>query len=201
MSARRARLKRWDQWNRRPARVALNSRSRRQRFTGSDLDAVADTSLQAGRLWGHRDGERDLYDALACDFLERPDASPDDILDLAAHIGGQAMQRQLDDFLMVAAAAEADPEGVRRLAEQLLDGDEDRALWDSVPPATDDLLDVAESAGVTPGRAAEEARWWSETPPAADSTVVDLEAWLRERGRWIENFREHGEWPENGDAK
>ncbi|MEU8220924.1 hypothetical protein AB0C47_34850 [Micromonospora taraxaci] len=200
MSARHGRSKRWEQWNRRPARVALNSRSRRQRFTGADLDAVADTSLQAGRIWGHREGEKDLFDALALDFLLRPDATRDDVLDMAAYIGGKAMQQQLDDFLLVASAQEADPEGVRRLAEQLLDGDEDKALWDSVPAADDDLLDVADAAGVTPERAAEEARWWGDTP-AADSTVVDIEQWLRERNRWVENFREHGEWPEDGTSK
>jgi len=174
----------------------MSSLPRRQRFTKESLDAVADTSMQAGEIMGRRFGERDLFDALALDFLMRPDATRDDVLDMAAYIGGKAMQQQLDDFLMVAAAQEADPEGVRRLAEQLLDGDEDKALWDSVPAADDDLLDVAEAAGVTPE---EERKWWGE--PAADSTVVDIEQWLRERGRWIQNFREHGEWPGDGGTE
>lgn len=187
MSARRARPKRWDQWNRRPARVSMSSLPRRQRFTADSLDAVAETSMQAGEIMGRQSGEQDLFEALAMDYLLRPDATRDDVLDLAAYVGGKAIAQQLQDFLMVEAAKQANPEGVRRLAEQLLDGDEDKALWDSVPAATDDLLDVAKAAGVTPETQAEWDRWWSEAAATGDSTVVDIEQWLRQRGRWIED--------------
>ncbi|MEK8107395.1 hypothetical protein NKG94_23750 [Micromonospora sp. M12] len=43
----------------------------------------------------------------------------------------------------------------------------------------------------------EERAWWGDST-AGDSTVVDLEQWLLERGRWMENFRQHGELPEDG---
>ncbi|MEV0425379.1 hypothetical protein [Micromonospora sp. NPDC050495] len=177
MSARSGRPKRWEQWNRRPARVSLASRGRRERYTSEQLDAVVDTSMDAGVEMGRRFGERDMFRFLADDFLLREDATPEDVLDLAAYIGGQALAAEVDQFLLIEGTVRRDPDRMGQIAEavELVVEEGKEALerlareW-GVFPKGDDLLDVADAAGVTPE---------ADTDPV----VVDLERWLREHGR------------------
>ncbi|KXK61943.1 hypothetical protein AWW66_10910 [Micromonospora rosaria] len=196
MSARHPRAKRWEQWNRRPGNRSMSSLPRRQRYTADQLDATADIAMKAGESMGRRWAERDLYEALAQDFVLREDATPQDFVELAAWVGGKALAgeasdpglftrlRRLDDdgdsdSEMLAALRAADPELVRRMAdifrdptltgEQVKEALEAFAREIGVFPEgvttddtpADDLLDVAEVAGVAADRAAEEAGWWS----------------------------------------
>ncbi|MFJ8687208.1 hypothetical protein [Micromonospora wenchangensis] len=204
MSAREYRSRRWERWNTRPGQRALASRYRRERFTSAEVDAALDSAMETGHVMGRLVGERDLYYALARDFVLREDGTPQDLVELAAFIGGKAITNGADNFVRTEASVrrawEQSPEKMRRLAEILdddsLTGEQQKQALEAFAreigvfpegpsaPAADDLLDVADAVGATPDAAAEEAQWWAD-PDADDpgGTVVDLEQWLRDRDR------------------
>ncbi|MFG1844927.1 hypothetical protein [Micromonospora carbonacea] len=214
MSAREYRARRWQRWNTRPAQRSLSSRFRRERFTQQQMFHATDVAMEAGEMMGRRFGERDLLRALADDFVLRPDGTPQDLIELAAFIGGKALAEDAERCAHLEAtvkrAWEKDPERMRRIAD-ILDDDsltgeqqkqeleafareigvfpegpadereaEERAWW--LTPEADDLLDVAEAAGATPGPGAE-----TGDPADAEAMVIDLEEWLRDRGRGRED--------------
>ena len=177
MSAGHHRRKRWEQWNRRPATRSMASQARRERYTSAEVDAACDTSMDVGAAFGRRAGERDLFRALANDFLLREDAIDEDLIALAAYIGGKALVEDLDNFLLVERAKLADPDRMRQIAEAVeLDGEEGKKALErlarewGVFPEGDDLLDVADAAGATP-----------LDPGAADELLDEVERWLREQ--------------------
>ena len=138
----------------------MSSLSRRQRYTKDSLDHVAEVSMDAGVSLGRRFGERDLYKALA-EMCGDPDA-------LAAWVAKQALGEELDDVALVERLRQADPEALHRLADAIRDGD--------------DLLDVAEAAGVLSEE--EDKALWDSVPPYGSGMVVEIEQWLRDRDRW-----------------
>ncbi|MEU4675732.1 hypothetical protein [Micromonospora sp. NPDC023737] len=153
------RPKRWEQHNRRPARVSLGSRSKRQRYTKDAMDHAAELSMDVGVMMGRRFGERDLY---------------------------QALVEMCDD-------PEALAEWVRKQAAKGEEEEEERRWW-----SDDNVTELAREAGVL-GDAEDKALWDSVPPKDIDgeSVVVEIEQWLRERDRWIDNLREHGDLPDD----
>ena len=160
MSRREFRPKRWEQ----KANVRPGKRARMYRYTQYDVDLSYDRGIIRGTM----------------DTTER--------------------HRRRDDLLRrLADAAEQGGDALEQLAEEL-DAEEERRWWDEAeyaagyadglhraftprPADGDDLTDVAEAAGVLDGD--EDRALWDSVDPldAGESVVVEIEQWLRERGR------------------
>ncbi|MEU5721560.1 hypothetical protein ABZ783_07035 [Micromonospora sp. NPDC047738] len=120
-------------------------------YTGEQLDATFETGYRCGELNGRKNSS-DLDRNHGSDHGD----------------GGEVVDVDLE---LMRRAQAADPERFRQLAEACGEGiDAVQRLareW-----GVDDLLDVADAAGVTP---------LGDVDPG--QVVVEIEAWLRERGR------------------
>ena len=87
--------------------------------------------------------------------------------------------RRRDDLLRrLSDAAEQGGDALERLAEEL-DAEEERGWWSG--PEQPDIDALAREVGVLDGE--EDEALWDSVPDPAESVVVEIEQWLRERGR------------------
>lgn len=105
---------------------------------------------------------------------------------------------------MVERAYLKDPDRMNQLAEACeLDGEAGKEAlerlareWGVFPEGDDDLLDVADAAGVLSDE--EDKALWDSVPGFGEGMVIEIEQWLRDRGRWLDFLRDHGELPDEG---
>ncbi|GGR80136.1 hypothetical protein GCM10010169_25390 [Micromonospora fulviviridis] len=127
------------------------------------IDKALNVAMDAGVLQGRKQGERDTYLELGR-LLDDPD-------ELIAQVGGRYLAERADLFLLVESARENSPYEFHQLEDAIKEGDEAVAALARRWGVTDDLLDVADAAGVTP---------LADVAPG--ELVADLEAWLRAGG-------------------
>ena len=139
MSRREFRPKRWEQ----KANVRPGKRARMYRYTQYDVDLSYDRGIIRGTM----------------DTTER--------------------HRRRDDLLRrLSDAAEQGGDALEQLAEEL-DAEEERGWWSG--PEQPDIDALAREVGVLDGE--EDQALWDSVPDPAESVVVEIEQWLRERGR------------------
>ncbi|MFI6329842.1 hypothetical protein ACIBBG_16265 [Micromonospora chersina] len=131
------------------------------------IDKALEVAMDAGAMEGRKQGERNTY--LELYQLVRDN----DYDELAARISSRALGELADTFLLIESARLNDPDRMRQVADAIeRDGEEGKEALErlarewGVFPEGNDLLDVADAAGVTPpelsqpGQLADEVEAW-----------------------------------------
>ncbi len=185
MSRREFRPKRWEQ----KANVRPGKRARMYRYTQYDVDVSYERGIIRGTMdTAERHRRRDdLLHRLA----EAAERGGEHLEQLAEELDAEEERKAEEWRRWFAEASDDAPSADDRYAQGYADG-----LHRALAASPDDLTDVAEAAGVLDG-AEDRALWDSvEAADSGESVVVEIEQWLRDRDRWIENMREHGDLPD-----